>query len=353
MNLFEPWTARGVTTRNRIVVSPMCQYSSEDGFANDWHFVHLGALSKGGAGIVFTEATAVSPEGRISPHDLGIYRDEHITELKRATSFIKRFGAVPGIQLAHAGRKASTPRPWDEGFQIPIDQGGWQVLGPTAIPFRDEYPHPRAMNQSDILRVVEAFGLATRRADQAGFEIVEVHAAHGYLIHQFLSPISNTRSDEYGGSLQKRFRLLEEVCLSVRAAWGEDRPIFVRVSATDWAEGGLTIEDSIQIAKWLRDLGIDLIDVSTGGNHSHAKIPVGPGYQVRFAEAIRKESEIAVGAVGMITDPIQGETILSTGQADLILMARELLRNPNWPIQAAKQLGVKLDYIPNQYIRAW
>lgn len=339
--------------RNRIVVSPMCQYSSEEGFAKDWHLVHLGSFATGGAGLVFTEATAVAPEGRISPNDLGIYDDAHVAELQRITRFINCHGAVPGIQLGHAGRKASTPRLWDGGHRVEPSAGGWEPVGPSAIPFRPEYPMPRGMTLGDIDTAVGQFVAAAKRAKKAGFEVIEIHGAHGYLIHQFLSPLSNHRTDEYGGSLANRFRLLKRVCEEVRAEWGEEKPIFVRLSATEWVEGGFGLEESIQVSNWLREMDIDLIDVSSGGNVPQAPIPVGPGYQVPLAQAIRSGASIPVGAVGMITDPVQAETILATGQADLIFLAREMLRNPNWPFIAAKELGEKLDYIPLQNARAW
>lgn len=353
MNLFEPWTARSVTLRNRIVVSPMCQYSSVEGLANDWHFVHLGAFATGGAGLVFTEATAVAPEGRISPQDLGIYRDDHIPELRKITHFIKAYGAVPGMQLGHAGRKASTPRLWDGGYKVEISEGGWEPIAPSAIPFRPEYPMPRAMTDADIEEAIGQFVAGARRAKEAGFEVVELHGAHGYLIHQFLSPLSNHRTDSYGGSLENRFRFLGRVSEAVRAEWGQSNPIFVRLSATEWTDDGFNLEEAIQVSAWLKQQGVDLIDVSSAGNTPRAEIPVGPGYQVPLAQQIRDQAKIPVGAVGMITDPVQAETILATGQADLVFLAREMLRNPNWPFEAARELGVKLNYIPNQNLRAW
>lgn len=353
MNLFSPLQMRELTLRSRIIVSPMCQYSSEDGFANDWHLVHLGSLARGGAALVFTEATAVSDIGRISPQDLGIYRDEHGDRLKQIAEFIKSQGAVPGIQLNHAGRKASTVRPWDKGITASIEAGGWEPIGPGSERFADGYPRPRAMTLDDIKLVKSQFVAAAKRALEAGFQVVEIHAAHGYLLHQFLSPLSNHRTDDYGGTPENRARLLLEVLDEIRTIWPAEWPVMVRISATDWTEGGLTITDTIQVAKWMKEHGAEMIDVSTGGNVAHAKIPVGPGYQITFAEQIRKGAGIPTAAVGMITSPHQAESILASGQADAVVLARELLRNPHWPATAARALGVNPVYIPNQYARAW
>lgn len=353
MNLFSEWTSRGITSRNRIVVSPMCMYSSEDGFANDWHLVHLGSFARGGAGIVFTEATAVADIGRITPEDLGIYRDEHMAKLSQITGFIKSQGAIPAIQLAHAGRKASTVRPWDEGVMHSPDGRGWETIAPSPIPFSDTYPKPREMNQADIDTVKEQFAKGASRALEAGFEIIEIHGAHGYLINQFLSPLSNHRTDAYGGLLANRARLLIEVVDAVRKVWPAELPLFVRLSATEWVEGGLTVDDTVTIAKMLKLHGVDAIDASSGGNVPHAKIPVGPGYQTSAAAKIRAEAEIAVAAVGLITDARQAETILATGQADLVVLAREMLRSPHWPAKAARDLGITPPFTPAQYLRSW
>ncbi len=354
---FAPLQIGSITLANRIVVSPMCEYSSEDGFANDWHLVHLGSRAVGGAGLVFTEATAVTPEGRISPQDLGIWKDDHISALARITSFLHSQGSHAGIQLAHAGRKASTFRPGDGDGRIAPEAGGWNnVLAPSPIAFSPTYPHPQELDRAGIAKIRDAFRAATRRADQAGFDVIEVHAAHGYLLHEFLSPLSNQRSDEYGGSFDNRVRLLLEVVAAVREAWPQPRPLFVRISATDWVEesgpeGGWDLPQSIRLATLLRDRGVDLIDVSSGGNVAAAQIPVGPGYQVPFSEAIRREAGVLTGAVGMITDPAQAATILRTGQADLIIIAREFLRDPYWPLHAAAALEVPAAW-PVQYLRA-
>jgi 2,4-dienoyl-CoA reductase-like NADH-dependent reductase (Old Yellow Enzyme family) len=350
--LFQPLSIRSITLPNRIAVSPMCQYSSEDGFASDWHLVHLGSRAIGGAAIVMTEAAAVEARGRISPQDLGIYRDEHIAMLKRITSFIKEHGSIAGIQLAHAGRKASTHRPWDPSHgEVPVEEGGWQTIAPSARRFSPDYPLPKAMSKGDIATVIKSFQDAARRTLEAGFEIIELHAAHGYLIHEFLSPLSNARSDEYGGSLENRMRLLLEVTDAVRQVWPAALPLFVRISATDWTEGGLDIEESVIISRELKKHGVDLIDASTGGNVATAKIPVGPGYQVQFAERIRNEANINTGAVGMITEPLQANEIINNGRAELIFLARELLRDPYWPMHAARALNYDYSWLP-QYVRA-
>ncbi len=350
--LFEPYTTRGVTLRNRIVVSPMCEYSCTDGLANDWHVVHLGSRAVGGAGLVFTEAIAVTPEGRISPADLGIYQDGHIEELARIVRFAKRQGAVMGAQLAHAGRKASTPPPWIAGHAADVADGGWRpIYGPSPIAFSPASIVPDALDEAGLARIVAAFAAGARRSEAAGFEVVELHAAHGYLLHQFHSPISNRRTDRYGGSFENRTRLTVDVVDAVRRVWPERYPLFVRISATDWVEGGWTLDESVELARLLASHGVDLIDASSGGTVSTATIPVGPGYQVPFAERIRREARIATGAVGMITEAEQAEAIIAGGAADLVFLARELLRDPYWPLHAARQLGVEVNW-PVQYERA-
>jgi 2,4-dienoyl-CoA reductase-like NADH-dependent reductase (Old Yellow Enzyme family) len=352
-HLFTPLTLRGLTLRNRIAVSPMCEYSSEDGFSNDWHLVHLGSRAVGGAGLVITEAAAVSPEGRITPQDLGIWKDEHVDGLRRIVAFLQEHGSAAGIQLAHAGRKASTRRPWEDHgrAEVPAEDGGWTTVAPSAEPFAEGYPTPVALDGDGIAQVVADFREATRRSSEAGFDLVEIHAAHGYLLHEFLSPLSNHRTDEYGGSPENRRRLLLEVVDAVREVWGEERPITVRVSATDWADGGLTIEDTIATAAVLRERGVDLIDVSSGGNVA-AAIPVGAGYQTALAATVRRDAGIRTGAVGLITVAEQADTIVRTGQADLVLLARELLRQPYWPLHAAKALRAPSP-VPAQYLRAF
>jgi 2,4-dienoyl-CoA reductase-like NADH-dependent reductase (Old Yellow Enzyme family) len=351
-NLFDPLPIRDVTLPNRIVVSPMCEYSSKDGFANDWHLVHLGSRAVGGAGLVITEATAVAPEGRISPHDLGIWSDDHVEFLARITGFIHSQGSVAGIQLAHAGRKASTYRPWDGTGAVPEKSGGWKnVVAPSAIPFAEDYAMPKALTQEEIQAVVAAFQKAAGRARQAGFRVVEIHAAHGYLISEFLSPLANRRTDEYGGSFENRIRLLLEVVSAVRKVWPERAPLFVRISATDWVEGGWTLDDSVELARRLKIAGVDLVDCSSGGNVPPAGIPFGPGYQTSFAETIRREAGILTGAVGMVTAPSQADHIIRTGQADLAIIAREFLRDPYWPLRAARELGYPVPW-PVQYLRA-
>jgi 2,4-dienoyl-CoA reductase-like NADH-dependent reductase (Old Yellow Enzyme family) len=350
--LFDELKLRGLTLRNRIAVSPMCQYSCTDGLANDWHFVHLASRAVGGAALVFTEATAVTPDGRISPQDLGIWNDAQGAALARIVSFIDAQGAAAGIQLAHAGRKASTRRPWDGGGAVPEPEGGWALVNaPSAIPFSSSYLVPHAMTESGIAEVVEAFAAAARRALDAGFRVIELHAAHGYLLHEFLSPLSNTRTDRYGGSFDNRTRIVREVAAAVRRVWPETHPLFVRISATDWTDGGWDLPQSIQLARALKECGVDLIDSSSGGNVATAKIPLGPGYQVPFAEAIRRDAGIATGAVGMITDSAQAEQVIRSGQADLVLLARELLRDPYWPLRAARELGATIEW-PAQYLRA-
>ena len=348
--LFSPLKIRDITLKNRIVVSPMCQYSSVNGFANDWHFVHLGSRAIGGAGLVFTEATAVSPEGRITPDDLGIWSDDHIGKLKEIVSFIHKHDSVAGIQLAHAGRKASCSSPWKGGKQLTGEQNGWQTVAPGDIPFIKGILPPEPLTKEGIKKVISDFVTAARRALAAGFRIIEIHGAHGYLLHEFLSPLSNNRTDEYGGSFENRTRMILEVVNAVRSVWPESNPLFVRISSTDWTEGGWTIEDSVKLAALLKGKEVDLIDCSSGGNIFHAKVPVGPGYQVPFSQAIRATG-IQTGAVGLITSAAQAEAILREDKADLVFMARELLRNPYFPLQAAKELGDEINW-PEQYVRA-
>lgn len=349
--LFSPLKIRDVSFRNRIAVSPMCQYSCQDGFATDWHLVHLGSRAVGGAGLVIVEATAVQPQGRISPQDLGLWQDGHIAPLARVADFIRDNGSVAGIQLAQAGRKASTAAPWDGGRPVRPEAGGWLPVAPSALAFDSGSMEPHTLSVSEIADVVDAFEASARRALAAGFQVVEIHAAHGYLLHEFLSPLSNLRQDEYGGSLENRMRLVLEVTRRVRAVWPESLPLFVRISATDWADGGWTLAESIQLARQLKPLGVDLVDCSSGGLIPTARIPIGPGYQVPLAEAIRREADLPTGAVGMITDARQADEIIRAEQADLVLLARELLRNPHWPLQAAQELGVDIAW-PKQYERA-
>jgi len=349
--LFSPLRLRGVELRNRIAVSPMCQYSSEDGFANDWHFVHLGSRAVGGAGLVISEATAVTPEGRISPQDLGIWRDEHVEGLARIVRFVEAQGSVAGIQLAHAGRKASTAPPWEGGRWVPPERGGWTPVAPSAVPFRDGDPWPQELDADGVRRVVTAFADGARRARVAGFRVAEVHAAHGYLLHQFLSPLANRRDDGYGGSFENRVRLTLEVVDAVREEWPADWPVLVRISATDWAPGGWDVEQSVELARLLREREVDLIDCSSGGLVPGVRIPVAPGYQTGFAERLRQEAGIATGAVGLITAPEQADESIRAGRADLVLLARQLLRDPYWPLHAAQRLKVGVTW-PVQYQRA-
>lgn len=349
--LFEKLKLREIEFRNRIWVSPMCQYSSEDGMPNDWHLVHLGSRATGGAGLVIMEATAVSPEGRISPSDAGIWSDKHADAYKRITEFIKSQGAIAGIQIAHAGRKASTAEPWNGGKIVDEGYGGWETIAPSAIAFADDYPQPREMTKADIEQAIEDFAAAAKRSVDAGFEVIEIHAAHGYLFHEFLSPLSNERTDEYGGTLENRMRFPLETVRRVRAAVPENLPVFVRISATDWTASGWDLEQSIEFCKELRNIGIDLIDVSTGGNVPDAAIPVAPGYQVPFAAEIRRQVGIATAAVGMVTEPKQAEEILQKSEADAILLAREFLRDPYFPFRAALEVGGEVD-VPKQYGRA-
>jgi 2,4-dienoyl-CoA reductase-like NADH-dependent reductase (Old Yellow Enzyme family) len=353
-HLFTPLQLREVRLRNRIGVSPMCQYSSVDGFANDWHFVHLGSRAVGGAALVMTEATAVLAEGRISPEDLGLWKDEQIEMLARIFRFIEMQDAVPGVQLAHAGRKASTAAPWKTGEHVVAESdGGWRpIFAPSPLPFSPDDIVPTELDHAGIARVAQAFADASRRALEAGAKVIEIHAAHGYLLHNFLSPLSNQRTDEYGGSFDNRTRALREVVEAIRAVWPERFPLFVRISATDWMEGGWDIEQSIRLAQQLRNLGVDLIDCSSGGAVPGAKIPAGPGYQVPFAERVRQEAGIATAAVGMITTPEQADQIIRTGQADMVFLARELLRDPYFPHRAAVALKQETN-VADQYRRAF
>lgn len=351
-HLFAPLVQRSVTLPNRIVVSPMCQYSAEDGFANDWHLVHLGSRAVGGAGVVMTEAAAISPEGRISPGDLGIWKDEHVEMLSRVTKFIRENGAVPAIQLAHAGRKASMPAGWEKPEYVHPEHGGWtNVIGPSDAPYGEAYAKPHAMDRAAMQKVLDDMTAAVKRAEAAGFLLIEVHGAHGYLLHEFVSPLSNLRTDEYGGSLENRMRFPLEMVRAARKAWPGHLPMWVRISASDWVEGGLTVEESVEYARRLKAEGVDLIDVSSGGNDQRQQIPVGPGYQVAFAETIRREAGVATGAVGMITGAAQADQILRSGQADVVLLARELLREPYWPLRAAFELKHAGAW-PKQYERA-
>ena len=351
MHLFSPLALRSVVLRNRIAVSPMCQYSAEEGRANDWHLVHLGARAVGGAGLVIAEATAVEARGRISPGDLGLWEDAQVEPLARVVRFVEAQGATAAVQLAHAGRKACTRAPWDGGAAIPVGEGGWPVIGPSAEAFDPGSPTPEALDLAGIRAVVGAFAAATRRARAAGFRAVELHAAHGYLLHQFLSPLSNHRTDAYGGAFEGRTRLVREVVAAVRAAWPEELPLLLRLSATDWTEGGWDLEQTVELCRGLGALGVDLVDVSSGGNVAGARVPVGPGYQTGFAEHVRREAGIATGAVGMITSPEQADHAVRSGQADLVLLAREVLRDPHFPLRAARALGQEGPW-PRQYARA-
>jgi 2,4-dienoyl-CoA reductase-like NADH-dependent reductase (Old Yellow Enzyme family) len=348
--LLEPLTLRGTTFRNRVWTSPMCQYSSVDGHPTDWHLVHLGGFARGGCGLVFTEATAVTPEGRISPVDAGIWTDAQAADYERITAFIRGQGAVPGIQLAHAGRKASTLPPFAGSGSVPIADGGWETVAPSPLAF-GRYAQPRELTAAEITELIAEWAAAARRALDAGFEVAEIHGAHGYLLHQFLSPLSNHRTDGYGGDLAGRARLLLETVDAVRAVWPDDRPLFVRLSATDWVDGGLDVDEVAMVARQLRDHGVDLIDVSSGGNAPEQRITLGPGYQVPFARTVREVSGLPVGAVGLITEPRQAEKILDEGSADAIFLARALLRDPSWAQRAAHELGAEV-YWPKQYERA-
>ena len=352
-NLFTPLQLRDVHLRNRIGVSPMCQYSSEDGFANDWHFVHLGSRAVGGAALVMTEAAAVTADGRISPQDLGIWKDEHIEMLGRIFRFIEVQGAIPAMQLAHAGRKASTSPPWEGGDPVSEEAGGWRpIYAPTADAFEEGDIVPQEIDRAGITQVAQAFATAAKRALAAGAKIVEIHAAHGYLLHEFLSPLSNRRTDEYGGSFENRTRAPREVVEAVRSVWPERYPLLVRISASDWVEGGWDADQSVALARELKGRGVDLIDCSSGGAVPGAQIPIGPGYQVPFSERIRREAEIATAAVGMITEAAQADEIVRSGRADMVFLARELLRDPYWPLRAASELGIEMT-VPIQYGRAF
>ena len=352
VHLFTPFLLGPLQLTNRIVVSPMCQYSSHDGFATDWHLVHLGSRAVGGAGMVIVEASAVAPEGRITPGDLGIYKDEHVEKLKQITDFVHSQGAAIGIQLAHAGRKASMAVPWEKERRIPIEEGGWSdVMAPSPLQFSENYATPIQLDLDGIAKVKNNFAAAARRAVQAGFDAVEIHSAHGYLLHSFLSPLSNQRNDWYGGSFENRVRLLLEVTEAVRHALPDNKPLMVRISATDWAENGWNIDESVKLAKLLKQLGVALIDVSSGGLVPYAQIPAGPGYQIEFAQRIRTEAGIATGAVGMILEAAQADQAIRSGQADVVLIARELLRDPYWPLHAAQYLHKHASW-PTQYLRA-
>jgi 2,4-dienoyl-CoA reductase-like NADH-dependent reductase (Old Yellow Enzyme family) len=350
--LFTPLKIRNIELKNRIAVSPMCQYSSNDGIPTDWHLVHLGSRAVGGAGLILTEATAVSPEGRISPDDLGIWNDEQANAYKRITSFIKSQNSVPGIQLAHAGRKASTYSPWKGNGEVRVEDDGWKTLAPSPISFAENFPHPKEMSKEDIKLVINQFSKAAKRSIEAGFEVIELHFAHGYLVHEFLSPISNQRKDNYGGTLENRCRFAIEIAKSVRQVIQDSTPLFARISSTDWVDGGWDIDQSIQLAKWLKAVGVDLIDCSSGGNVPNAKIPTAPGYQIPFSERIKKEIGILTGGVGLITTAEQAEEIISSEKADIVLLAREMLRDPYFALHAAKKLNVNLEYFPKQYLRA-
>jgi 2,4-dienoyl-CoA reductase-like NADH-dependent reductase (Old Yellow Enzyme family) len=351
MHLFSPLPLRAVTLRNRIAVSPMCQYSAPEGRANDWHLVHYGARATGGAGLVLAEATAVEARGRISPLDLGLWEDGQVEPLARVVRFVEAQGAAAGVQLAHAGRKASVKAPWEGGGPVPPAEGGWTPVAPSALAFGDGSPVPTALDEAGLRAVVQAFAAAARRARAAGFRVLEVHAAHGYLLHQFLSPLSNTRTDGYGGSFENRTRIVREVVTAVRRVWPDELPLLVRISATDWVEGGWTVDESVELARGLAPLGVDLVDVSSGGLVPYAKVPAGPGYQTGFAERIRREARIQTGAVGTITSPEQADHVVRTGQADVVLLARELLRDPHFALRAARTLGQEGPW-PRQYVRA-
>jgi 2,4-dienoyl-CoA reductase-like NADH-dependent reductase (Old Yellow Enzyme family) len=351
-HLFTPLTLRGVSFPNRIGVSPMCQYSSVDGFVNDWHVVHLGTRAVGGAGMVMVEASAVEADGRITPGDLGIWSDDHIPGLARIVRFIADHGAVPAIQIAHAGRKASCDLPWRGGLQLSLEQGGWQTVAPSPIPFLAGERPPRELSREEIGSIAGSFVAAAQRALEAGFQVIEIHGAHGYLISEFLSPLTNQRTDDYGGSFENRTRLLREVVVAVRAVMPDPLPLFVRVSASDWGEHGWGGDDTVRLAAMLKPLGVDLLDCSSGGVVAEVKIPVAPGFQVPFAARVRREAGLPSAAVGMITQARQADAIIRNGEADMVLLARELLRNPYWPHWAARELGVELP-VPNQYLRSF
>lgn len=350
-DLFSRLTIRDVSFRNRIFVSPMCQYSSQDGLPNDWHLVHLGSRAVGGAGLVMVEASAVSPEGRITPGDLGIWNDEQAAAFKRITAFIREQGSVPAIQLAHAGRKASCKIPWEGGRPLRPDEGSWDTIAPSPLAFNHDFPTPREMSLGDIELLIKNFQAAARRSHEAGFEVIELHMAHGYLLHEFLSPFSNERTDGYGKDFEGRIRLALELVQAVRSAWPHSKPLFVRISASDWMDGAWDLEQSVELARRMKDMGVDLIDCSSGGNVAHARIPVAPGYQVHFAETIRREARIATGAVGLIVNPKQAQDIITHGQADAVFIAREMLRHPYWALHAAHALHGNIAW-PKQYERA-
>ncbi len=350
INLFSPLVIKGISLKNRIVMSPMCQYSATDGFANDWHFAHLSSRAVGGAGLIFSEAMAVSPEGRISAGDLGIWSDEHIAPLRRITNFIHQQGAIAGVQLAHAGYKASSAVPWEGGKYISEMEGGWLPVSPSTTLLTDRKSFSKELTKTEIEQIVINFKNAAQRALEAGFKIIEVHAAHGYLLNEFLSPLSNKRVDEFGGSFENRIRVLLMVLESVKEVLPEETPLFVRISATDWREDGWTIQDSIKLAKILAKVGVDLVDCSSGGFAAPSEIPIAPNYQLPFAERIKTEVDIKTGAVGLITSAIQANEIISSGKADLVFLGRELLRNPYFPQQAASELGFEME-LPNQYLR--
>jgi 2,4-dienoyl-CoA reductase-like NADH-dependent reductase (Old Yellow Enzyme family) len=352
MALFDPLTLRGVTLRNRVAVSPMCQYSAVDGLVNDWHLVHLGARAAGGAGLVIVEATAVEPPGRITPGCTGLWSDQHVPGLKRIVDFMRSQGAASGIQIGHAGRKASCAVPWRGGLQLGLGEGGWETDAPSAVAFLENERAPHALTLEEIEGLRESFAAAARRAEAAGFDVLEIHGAHGYLIGEFLSPLSNMRSDAYGGAFENRVRLALEVTDAVRAAWPERKPLFFRISATDWVEGGWTIDDTVRLAAELKRRGVDVMDCSSGGLMPQARIPAGPMFQVKFAEQVKRDSGLATAAVGMITEPEQADSIVASGKADLVLLARQMIRDPYWPIRAAKKLGAECR-VPEQYLRAF
>ena len=353
-HLFEPLTLRSVTLPNRVAVSPMCEYSSGDGFANDWHLVHLGSRAVGGAGLVLTEATAVEARGRISPRDLGLWKDAHVEFLARIVGFLESKGAVPGVQLAHAGRKGSTLVPWEGTGGVAPANGGWEPIAPSAIPFSDRTITPRTMTVEDVAEVVRAFAAATRRSVAAGFRVIELHFAHGYLVHEFLSPLSNQRQDAYGGGFEQRIRLAQEITRAVRAEWPDRLPLLARLSCTDWVEGGWTLDESVELARRLAAEGVDLVDSTSGGLVPYARIDAVPGYQVPFARRIRKEAGVATAAVGLINTPTQADEIVRAGDADLVMLARAMLRDPYWPLHAAEELGhPEARRVPVQYIRAF
>ncbi len=350
INLFSPLQIKGITLKNRIVMSPMCQYSATDGFVDDWHFVHLGSRAVGGAGLIITEAMAVSPEGRISAGDLGLWKDEHIAPIRRITDFIHKQGSVAGVQLAHAGYKASSAAPWLGGKYISTEEGGWQPVSPSATLLTDQKTYSKELTRADIEQIVEDFKQAAKRAREAGFKVIEIHAAHGYLLNEFLSPVANNRTDEFGGNFENRSRALLLVIDAVKEVIPAEMPLFVRISATDWRADGWKIEDSVRLSAILKEKGIDLIDCSTGGFVALKEIPIAPNYQVPFAEEIRAKVGIKTGAVGLITSAKQANEIISSGKADLVFLARELLRNPYFPQNAAHELGFEIE-LPNQYLR--